>query len=102
MKRSTDHILVSHAGNLPRPDDLQELLAAGPSGEQAFNKRLPAAVAEVVRRQADIGIDVLNDGELSKVGGFSNYVRFRLGGLEEREFKSKDEAAPMNVSGRDV
>jgi 5-methyltetrahydropteroyltriglutamate--homocysteine methyltransferase len=102
MKRSTDHILVSHAGNLPRPDDLQELMAAGASGEEAFNKRLPGAVAEVVKRQADIGVDVVNDGELSKVGGFSNYVRFRLGGLEQREFKTKDEAAPMNVSGRDL
>jgi 5-methyltetrahydropteroyltriglutamate--homocysteine methyltransferase len=102
MNRSTDHILVSHAGNLPRPDDLDRILAASPGGGDAFSKGLPGAVAEVVRRQAKLGIDVVNDGELSKIGGFSNYVRDRLGGLEPREFKTKEEAAPLNVSGRDA
>ncbi|HEY8694993.1 MAG TPA: cobalamin-independent methionine synthase II family protein [Chloroflexota bacterium] len=102
MNRSVDHILVSHAGNLPRPDDLEQLMAGGPGALDGFAKRLPSAVAEVVRRQADIGIDVVNDGELGKIGGFSGYVRDRLGGLEQRELKTKEEAAPLNVSARDA
>ncbi len=97
MKRSTDHILVSHAGNLPRPEDLQELMQAGPARRDDFNERLPSSVAEVVRRQVEIGIDIVNDGELSKIGGFSNYVSDRLGGLEQRT----SDIPPMNVSGRD-
>jgi len=100
VKRSTDHILVSHAGNLPRPDDLQDMLASGDGG--AFKNRLPSAVAQVVQRQVASGVDVVNDGELSKIGGFSGYARDRLSGLEMREFKSKEEASPMNVSGRDA
>ena len=102
MRRSSERILVSHAGNLPRPDDLEQLMAEGPAGLDGFAKRLPSAVAEVVRHQADIGIDVLNDGELSKRGGFSNYVSERLGGLQTREFKSREEASPLNVSARDA
>src|SRR5712692_9763120 len=97
MNRSYDHILVSHAGNLPRPPALHELMAEGPAAREAFNKALPASVAEVVRRQAAIGIDIVNDGELSKVGGFSNYVSERLSGLEQRT----SDLPPMNVSGRD-
>jgi 5-methyltetrahydropteroyltriglutamate--homocysteine methyltransferase len=102
MRRSSDRILVSHAGNLPRPDDLEQLMAEGPAGLDGFAKRLPSAVAEVVRHQTEIGIDVVNDGELSKRGGFSNYVSERLGGLQTREFKSREEASPLNVSARDA
>ena len=69
MRRSTDRILVSHAGTLPRPDDLAELLAAGPGSVEAFDRRVPSAVQEVVKTQADIGIDILNDG-LSSVYTF--------------------------------
>ena len=51
MRRSIDRILVSHAGNLPRPDDLNSLLGAGESERLALNRRLPSAVTEVVERQ---------------------------------------------------
>ncbi|HLG72525.1 MAG TPA: cobalamin-independent methionine synthase II family protein [Chloroflexota bacterium] len=95
MNRSTDHILVSHAGNLPRPESLAKSLQSG--GRDEFVRQLPAAVAEVVKRQAAIGIDVVNDGELSKVGGFSNYASERLGGLEQRT----SDVPAMNVSARD-
>jgi 5-methyltetrahydropteroyltriglutamate--homocysteine methyltransferase len=81
MRRSTNRILVSHAGTLPRPNDLQELFAGGEARREAFLERLPGAVKEVVRRQAEIGIDVVNDGELSKLN-FSHYARERLSGLE--------------------
>jgi 5-methyltetrahydropteroyltriglutamate--homocysteine methyltransferase len=77
---TADRILVSHAGTLPRPDDLKERLTADPHSTDV-QKELTAAVADVVRRQADMGIDIVNDGEFSKVRGFSEYVRDRLGGL---------------------
>src|SRR5919199_6937302 len=83
MRRSNEKILVSHAGTLPRPADLQELFAAGPSSSsrEAFQQRLPSAVREVVVRQAETGIDIVNDGELSK-SNFTSYARDRLAGLE--------------------
>src|SRR5919202_6977169 len=81
MRRSNEKILVSHAGTLPRPADLQELFAAGPSRRSEFDQRLPSAVREVVVRQAEAGIDMVNDGELSK-SNFTSYARDRLAGLE--------------------
>jgi 5-methyltetrahydropteroyltriglutamate--homocysteine methyltransferase len=80
MAPSPDKIRVSHAGTLPRPEGLKELLAAEPGSPRA-RASLEAAVANVVRKQADMGIDIVNDGEFSKVRGFSEYVRERLGGL---------------------
>jgi 5-methyltetrahydropteroyltriglutamate--homocysteine methyltransferase len=82
MRRSTDRILVSHAGTVPRPTDLQALFEAGESRRGEFFERLPEAVREVVRQQAEVGIDVVNDGELSKLN-FSHYARERLSGIEE-------------------
>ena len=82
MRRSTARILVSHAGTVPRPADLQELFEAGPARRQEFLARLPSAVAEVVKQQVEVGIDVVNDGELSKLN-FSHYARERLSGLEQ-------------------
>jgi 5-methyltetrahydropteroyltriglutamate--homocysteine methyltransferase len=99
MRRSTDRILVSHAGTLPRPDDLAEMMAAGPAQAEAFDKRVPSAVQEVVRRQAEIGVDIVNDGELAKRGGFSGYIRERLTGIEERP--DADNLQPRDVTGRD-
>ena len=99
MRRSTDRILVSHAGTLPRPDDLAEMLAAGPAQAEAFDKRVPSAVQEVVRKQAEIGVDIVNDGELAKRGGFSGYIRERLTGIEERP--DTDNLQPRDVTGRD-
>ena len=101
MKRSTNRIIVSHAGTLPRPEDLSEMMGAGPGGAGEFAKRLPGAVREVVRQQVDIGIDVVNDGEFGKRGGFSRYTMERLSGLEVRAFKSGEGPAPRDVQGRD-
>src|ERR671932_1095242 len=81
MRRSNEKILVPHAAPPPPPADLQELFAAGPSRSTAFEQRLPSAVREVVVRQAETGIDIVNDGELSK-SNFTSYARDRLGGLE--------------------
>jgi 5-methyltetrahydropteroyltriglutamate--homocysteine methyltransferase len=77
-----DRILVSHAGTLPRPEGLKESLQNQVSGAQ---QALTEAVAAVVRRQADMGIDIVNDGEFSKVRGFSEYVRERIGGIGDSD-----------------
>ena len=104
MKRSTDRILTTHAGSLPRPDDLRELVTAKASGEpydQArFASRVRSAVGEVVQQQRQSGVDVLNDGEFGK-SNFSNYARERLSGFEERAVKP-GEAHRIGISGRDV
>ena len=85
MKHSTDRILTTHVGSLARPTELLEMMAARYSGQSfdsaAYDARVRASVADVVRKQADNGVDVLTDGEQSKVG-FFQYVRDRLGGFE--------------------
>ena len=88
MLYSEDRIRTTHAGSLPRPDGLRNMVmakAAGESYDQAeFQTSLTGAVAGVVKAQADIGIDSVNDGEFSKIN-FTNYVRERLGGFEKRD-----------------
>jgi 5-methyltetrahydropteroyltriglutamate--homocysteine methyltransferase len=85
MKRSTDRILTTHAGSLPRPPDILQMVRAKARGEAVDEKKLSArvkeAVTEVVRQQADVGLDVVDDGEFGKPS-FVTYVRDRLGGLE--------------------
>jgi 5-methyltetrahydropteroyltriglutamate--homocysteine methyltransferase len=88
MRRSTDRILTTHAGSLPRPRDLLELVRARSRGERvdedAFQTRLRMAVGEIVRKQADLGVDVVDDGEFGKPS-FVTYVRERLGGLTRQD-----------------
>ncbi|HEU0169316.1 MAG TPA: cobalamin-independent methionine synthase II family protein [Chloroflexota bacterium] len=79
MKRSTDRILTSHVGRLPSPKSLEAL-----AGKPEYFDALPAATRDIVRQQVEIGLDVINDGEFGKVGGFSNYVRTRLTGYEQK------------------
>jgi 5-methyltetrahydropteroyltriglutamate--homocysteine methyltransferase len=84
MKRSTDRILTTHTGSLPRPWDLTTTLEALDAGTapdpEAFDARVRGAVAEVVKKQVAAGVDVVNDGEQGKVG-YSTYVRHRLTGF---------------------
>jgi 5-methyltetrahydropteroyltriglutamate--homocysteine methyltransferase len=101
MRRSTNRILVSHAGVLPRPASLLEAMRAGPSGDAKFKELLPGAVKDIVKQQVDCGFDVVNDGEFSKRGGFSGYPRERLSGLEARELKPGEGPPPHDVQGRD-
>lgn len=88
MKHSTDRILTTHVGSLPRPDNMLEALSAKMKGlpvdETAFEARLPKAVDDVVRRQAELGLDVINDGEVGKPG-FILYANERISGFEQRE-----------------
>ena len=87
MKRSTQRILTTHVGSLPRPPDLLEMIQAKERGEPfdgaAFASRVKSAVAEAVRKQADSGIDIVADGEMGRFG-FIPYVNERLAGLEPR------------------
>jgi 5-methyltetrahydropteroyltriglutamate--homocysteine methyltransferase len=81
MRRSTERIVVSHAGVLPRPEGLQRLFDAGPGAQEAFAAELPGAVADVVARQVAAGVDIVNDGEISKRGLFIGYIRDRMTGF---------------------
>src|SRR5260370_39987130 len=87
MIYSTDRILTAHAGSLPRPDDLREMVLAKARGEPidqaTLDARLRSAVAEIVKRQVVCGLDVVNDGELSKPN-FTDYVSARIAGCENR------------------
>jgi 5-methyltetrahydropteroyltriglutamate--homocysteine methyltransferase len=104
MPRSTDRIVTTHAGSLPRPDDVVEMIWGGIEGKppdpDALETRLDEAVAEVVRRQRDSGVDLVSDGELSKPG-FSNYINDRFTGFEGRaEFQADDVADFPNLAMR--
>ena len=70
MKRSTDRILTTHTGSLPRPPDLIAMIDAQENGElydqTAFSDRVRSAVSEVVSQQVDAGVDIVSDGEQSK------------------------------------
>jgi 5-methyltetrahydropteroyltriglutamate--homocysteine methyltransferase len=83
MQRSVDRILTTHTGSLPRPDDLVAMLYAIDEGRDVpgFAERAREAVAEIVQRQMEIGLDVVNDGEAGKVS-YATYVKDRLTGFE--------------------
>jgi 5-methyltetrahydropteroyltriglutamate--homocysteine methyltransferase len=84
MKRSTERFLTTHTGSLPRPDDLVQMMYAKEGGvpvERAgLAARVRAAVAEVVDRQVAAGVDLVNDGEMSKPS-YATYVKDRLDGF---------------------
>jgi 5-methyltetrahydropteroyltriglutamate--homocysteine methyltransferase len=86
MKSSAQRILTTHTGSLPRPADLVAILNSKELGEQydptSFADRVRQAIVDILRRQADTGIDIIGDGEHSKVNWMA-YARGRLSGLEE-------------------
>lgn len=85
MKHSTDRILVTHAGSLPRPHDLLDMMREKLSGRDydkaKYDARLKSATAEIVAKQIEVGVDIPADGETSKPGFFS-YIKERLTGIE--------------------
>jgi len=103
MKRSTNRILVSHVGSLARPRDLMEMLVARNEGKpfdaEALARRTREAVADVVEKQIECGIDIVNDGELGK-SNFSRYTKERLGGFIERPAAA--DFKPTSIFGRDM
>src|SRR6266481_2238484 len=88
MKRSKNRILTTHVGSLIRPAKLLDFVRARQEGravdEQSYDKFLTDSVAEVVRRQAQAGIDVVDDGEFGKSTSWSLYALKRLSGFELR------------------
>ena len=84
LQNSTDRILTTHTGSLPRTPELSALLVARDQGkpfdEQALREETAAVLARTVDAQLDAGIDVVNDGEVPRVG-FSTYIRERLSGF---------------------
>jgi 5-methyltetrahydropteroyltriglutamate--homocysteine methyltransferase len=84
MQRSTDRFLTTHTGSLPRPEDLIRMMYAKEEGvpvdPEALAARVRAAVADVVKKQAAAGIDLINDGEMSKPS-YATYVKDRLEGF---------------------
>jgi 5-methyltetrahydropteroyltriglutamate--homocysteine methyltransferase len=87
MQRSAGRILTTHAGSLPRPPDLTrmmwDVLDQKPVDEAQLQARIRQAVLDVVARQRQVGVDIVSDGEMSKVG-FSNYVMQRYSGFANR------------------
>ncbi len=103
MTRIANRIPVSHVGSLPRPADLLDMmkvrLAGGNVDEAKYQARLTGAVADIVKQQAECGIDIVCDGEMSKAGFFT-YAKERLSGLAPKPgvkfdiFKAEREAFP--------
>ena len=85
MKLSTERILTTHVGSLPRPQEAVDLLFAQDRGEpydaRTFEEVMGRAVGEALRNQCDAGIDVVSDGEMSKIS-YATYLRHRLTGFE--------------------
>ena len=99
MKRSEERILTTHVGSLPRPQTLLELsnIRTGPPQDPVeYGRRLRVAVAEVVRQQAQVGLDIINDGEFGKES-WANYILKRLSGFELRP----DQPHKIEWLGRD-
>jgi 5-methyltetrahydropteroyltriglutamate--homocysteine methyltransferase len=104
MKRSVERILTTHVGSLPRPADLIEAWRREPPESDALAATLRRAVRDIVRQQADAGLDVLNDGEFGKpvqdavdYGAWMKYVGSRMSGFDLRMgetdmFPGKDRA----------
>jgi 5-methyltetrahydropteroyltriglutamate--homocysteine methyltransferase len=84
MKTSQDRILTTHVGSLPRPPELKDLLVRKDKGEpysaDELARRVQQAVIDIVHRQAAVGVDIVNDGEMSKPG-YSTYIADRLTGF---------------------
>jgi 5-methyltetrahydropteroyltriglutamate--homocysteine methyltransferase len=84
LKTSQDRILTTHVGSLPRTDAVVDLLTRRENGEPApkFDAVVRAAVATIVKRQVDLGIDVVSDGEMGKIS-YATYVKDRLTGFSD-------------------
>ena len=100
MKRSSDRILTTHVGSLIRPPEIIEVMYATdnhqPYDEAAFGLNLKTGVQDVVRKQAEAGVDIVSDGEFGK-RGWTGYVSDRLGGFEARP----NPGGPAALFGKD-
>src|SRR5215469_2357715 len=89
MKRSTERILTTHTGSLPRPHDLLDALESN-QAQTNIGAMVTRAVADIVRQQVEVGVDIVNDGEMSKPS-YATYVKDRLSGFD-------GEAAPFAIA----
>ncbi len=98
MKTSTNRILTTHVGSLIRPQALQDIMRAKQGGQPfdqaGYDKCLKDSVAEVVRHQAEIGVDVVSDGEFGKAISWNQYVVERLSGFELRPIPADHRPGP--------
>jgi 5-methyltetrahydropteroyltriglutamate--homocysteine methyltransferase len=105
MIRSTERFLTTHTGSLPRPEDLVRIMHAKEEGVPvdcaALAARVRAAVGDVVRKQTDVGIDIVNDGEMSKPS-YATYIKDRLDGFggSGNTFVYQDLAQFPNLAAR--
>ena len=101
MKRSTDRVLTTHVGSLARPDDLAAILRAKDRGQPydsaAYTRLVKDAVADVVRRQAEAGVDVVTDGEQGKAS-FFGYIVERFDGFTRKPAPTGQEGNPRGGS----
>ena len=101
--RGDDRILTTHVGSLVRPDELVAALRArrsgGDVGDEDFEAILARSVREVVSRQADVGIDVVSDGEFGKTISWSRYILERLSGFEDRPDLTAGPSGPQRPLG---
>src|SRR5215469_9332855 len=85
MKTSTNRILTTHVGSLPRPQDVVDCIFAEDRGEaidpQKFDSTIRNAVADIVAKQVEAGVDIVSDGEMGKIS-YATYIRHRLTGFE--------------------
>ena len=100
MKRSTERILTTHTGSLPLPPQVRQALGAKRRGEAydqtIIDATLTTAIDEVVRRQIEVGVDIVGDGELSKTA-WNDYVVHRVSGLERKPRSRAQSAEPWSV-----
>ena len=107
MKRSTDRIMTTHVGSLPRPNDLMELYRDN-SPDNKLLPRLKSAIADIVGQQVNCGVDIVNDGEFGKAmrsnvdyGAWWSYVYDRLAGFELREETAKKGRAAWTFGSKE-
>src|SRR5215207_496080 len=105
MSGGADRILTTHVGSLIRPPELLALLHAKAEGEAVDDAELERvrrlAVADVVKRQIETGIDIVSDGEFGKSISWSRYILERLNGFEQRTALVTGQAMPQAVFGKD-
>jgi 5-methyltetrahydropteroyltriglutamate--homocysteine methyltransferase len=99
VKHSTERIRVSHAGNLPRPPEVERLLSEGNITD--YNKALPEATDWIVDRQIELGVDIVNDGEYVKGGSFGGYIEERVSGFERKPVDPNNPPLRAGVGARD-
>jgi len=105
MQRSEDRILTSHVGSLIRPPELVEYLRAldegGEVNDDEFRECFRKSVARVAQQQADIGLDIINDGDFGKMISWSRYIVERLEGFEHQPQGELDKSLPAATRGKD-